>query len=87
MATTSCLRPISTGSSQTLGGALFTDFGIPGSVVTVVLWGFLAGRFHLALRRAPQSDGAALYVFWIYSVFISFVSPALGFSNSALSFA
>ena len=68
-------------------GALYIDFGIPGSVVAVVLWGFLAGRSHLALRRAPQSDGAALYAFWIYSVFISFVSPPLGFSNSALTFA
>jgi hypothetical protein len=67
-------------------GSLYIDFGIPGSVLAVVLWGLLAGRSHLALRRAPQGDGAALYAFWTYSVFISFVSPPLGFSNSALTF-
>ena len=68
-------------------GSLYIDFGIPGSVLAAILWGVLAGRSQLALRRAPQGDGAALYAFWIYSVFISFVSPPLGFSNSALTFA
>lgn len=67
-------------------GALYIDFGVPGSILAVVLWGVLAGRSHRALRRLPQGDGAALYAFWIYSVFISFVSPPLGFSNSGLTF-
>lgn len=66
-------------------GALYIDFGIPGSIIAVVLWGVLAGRSHRALRRSPQGDDAALYAFWIYSVFISFVSPPTGFSNSALT--
>jgi hypothetical protein len=68
-------------------GSLYIDFGFPGSVLAAVLWGVLAGRSQLALRRSPQGDGAALYSYWIYSVLISFVSPPLGFSNSALTLA
>lgn len=68
-------------------GALYIDFGALGCIVAVVVWGMLAGRSHRALRLSPQGDCAAIYAFWLYSVFISFVSPPLGFSNSAITFA
>ena len=67
-------------------GSLYIDFGPLGCVFAVALWGFLAGRSQLALSRDPQSDNAAIYAFWLYSVLISFVSPPLGFSNSAITF-
>lgn len=67
-------------------GALYIDFGAVGCVLAVILWGVLAGRSRRALWCSRDGDAAAMYAFWIYSVFISFVSPPLGFSNSALTF-
>lgn len=67
-------------------GALYIDFGVWGCMFAVALWGMLAGRSQRALWRHPQGDAAALYAFWLYSIFISFVSPPLGFSNSAITF-
>lgn len=67
--------------------ALYIDFGTPGCILAVALWGALAGRSRLNLQRSPHGDGAAIYAYWLYSVFISFVSPPLGFSNSGVTFA
>ena len=66
-------------------GALYIDFGFFGSYIATLLWGVLAGVAHRHARRNIYSDGFTQYVFWTYSIMISFVSPPLGFSNSAVT--
>jgi oligosaccharide repeat unit polymerase len=67
-------------------GALYIDFGFLGSYTVTMVWGWLAGFSHRHARRNIYSDGFTQYVFWIYSILISFVSPPFGFSNSAVTF-
>ena len=67
-------------------GALYIDFGLAGGYVFTFIWGCLAGMAYKQVYRNIYSDGVLLYVFWMYSILISFVSPPLGFSNSALIF-
>ena len=65
--------------------ALYIDFGALGAVAYTVIWGLLAGRTFRAMTRFGSDADAAMYGFWFYSVLISFVSPPLGFSNSAIT--
>lgn len=67
-------------------GALYIDFGFFGSYIATFFWGLFAGLAHRHARRNIYSDGFILYVFWMYSILISFVSPPFGFSNSAVTF-
>ncbi len=66
-------------------GALFIDFGYF-SFFVAALWGALAGLSWRNLKNRPSLHAAVMYVFWIYSIFISFVSPPFGFSNSFMVF-
>lgn len=67
-------------------GALYIDFGFMGSYVTALVWGSLAGVAHRNARKNIYLDGFTQYVFWMYSILVSFVSPPFGFSNSAVTF-
>lgn len=66
-------------------GALFLDYGYF-SLLAAMLWGLLAGLSWVNLKREPCVLTAIFYVFWIYSIMISFVSPPFGFSNSFMVF-
>lgn len=68
-------------------GALYIDFGFFGAYLAVLFWGLLAGYSYRLARLDIHSDRVTHYVFWMYSVLISFVSPPFGFSNSAVIFA
>ena len=66
-------------------GALLIDFGLAGAAIAALAWGWFAGG---SFRKAlTDTDGrpTVMYVFWMYSVLISFVSPPLGFANSAVT--
>lgn len=65
--------------------SLFVDFGYF-SLLMALLWGYLSGRAHRNLVRKGGLVCETKYVFWIYAVFISFVSPPFGFSNSFITF-
>lgn len=67
-------------------GALYIDFGFFGSYAATIVWGMLAGLAHRRARREIYLDGFTQYVFWTYSILISFVSPPFGFSNSLVTF-
>jgi hypothetical protein len=67
-------------------GALYIDYGFWGSYLATILWGLCAGTSHRHTRRQPYSNGYILYLFWMYSILISFISPPFGFSNSAVTF-
>ncbi|WP_156812369.1 hypothetical protein [Legionella tunisiensis] len=62
-------------------GALFIDLGYF-SFLAAVIWGVVAGRSWRNFHRNPNLLTALSYVFWSYSILISFVSPPFGFSNS-----
>ncbi|MCC5014707.1 MULTISPECIES: oligosaccharide repeat unit polymerase [unclassified Legionella] len=62
-------------------GALFIDLGYF-SFLAALIWGVVAGRSWRNFYRNPNLLTALSYVFWSYSIFISFVSPPFGFSNS-----
>ena len=66
-------------------GALFIDFGLFGAAFGAVVWGWLAGRSFREARSDTEGRPTVMYVFWMYSVLISFVSPPLGFANSAIT--
>ena len=65
--------------------ALYIDYGLVGAMLYTVVWGVLAGRAFRLMVRVGSDDHAAMYGFSIYAVLVSFVSPPLGFSNSALT--
>lgn len=67
-------------------GALYIDFGFLGSYMAALLWGMFAGLAHRHARKTINPDGNTQYVFWMYSILISFISPPFGFSNSAVIF-
>ena len=64
---------------------LFIDFG-SFSLLMALLWGAIAGKSWLSFKRDPNLLTGTIYVFWTYSVFISFVSSPFGFSNSFMIF-
>lgn len=66
-------------------GALFIDFGYF-SLLAAMVWGFLAGLSWGKLKNNPTLLTSIFYVFWIYSIMISFASPPFGFSNSLMVF-
>lgn len=65
--------------------SLFVDFGYF-SLLMVLLWGYLSGRAYRNLVRKGGLVNETRYIFWTYAVFISFVSPPFGFSNSFITF-
>jgi oligosaccharide repeat unit polymerase len=67
-------------------GALYIDFGLFGGYGATIVWGILAGLAHRRAKIYIYSDGFTQYVFWMYSILISFVSPPFGFSNSLVIF-
>ena len=67
-------------------GALFIDYGYFSLLATLV-WGFMAGYSWARFKHNPQLITGVFYVFWTYSIFISFASPPFGFSNSLMVFA
>lgn len=67
-------------------GALYIDFGLIGAVLATALWGWLSGRAHRSAKRGVDHGQVELYVYALYGVLVSFVSPPLGFSNSCVTF-
>ena len=66
-------------------GSLFIDFGYF-SLLVALVWGYFSGRSHRRFRNKPGLVSEIKYVFWIYAILISFVSPPFGFSNSFITF-
>ena len=66
-------------------GSLFIDMGYWCFIGTLI-WGYLAGRAYRRLKRGAGLAAETTYVFWIYSILISFVSTPFGFSNSLMTF-
>ena len=66
-------------------GALFIDFGLFGAAFGAMLWGWLAGRSFREARSDADGRATVMYVFWMYSILISLVSPPLGVANSAMT--
>lgn len=64
---------------------LYIDFG-SFSFVLALIWGYFAGRAWRQFKQEPNATTSLLYIFWFFSIFISFVSPPLGFSNSLFTF-
>ncbi|MDP3270023.1 MAG: hypothetical protein Q8M40_13375 [Legionella sp.] len=64
---------------------LFIDFGVF-SFLAALLWGYFAGKSWVNFKRNPGVLTGVPYVFWTYSIFISFVSFPFGFSNSFMIF-
>lgn len=67
-------------------GGFYIDFGLLGCILGVAFWGWFAGHAYRVARHNIHSNRVVLYVFWMYSILISFVSPPFGFSNSAVTF-
>ena len=63
--------------------SLLIDFGFFGALLFTAVWGWLSG---VAFRYARHSRHLELYAFSLYAILISFVSPPLGFANSAVTF-
>lgn len=66
-------------------GALFIDFHYF-SLLAALIWGFLAGMAWINFKNNPNVLTGIFYVFWNYSILISFASPPFGFSNSFVVF-
>ena len=66
-------------------GALFIDFGYFSILITLI-WGYVAGRSWWRLKNRANFSAQTNYVFWVYTILISFVSPPFGFSNSFMIF-
>ncbi len=66
-------------------GGLFLDFGYF-SLLAAMLWGFLAGASWVSFKNNPGVLTGLFYVFWNYSIMISFATPPFGFSNSFIIF-
>lgn len=66
-------------------GALFLDYGYF-SLIAALIWGLCAGQSWIDFKQEPEIHRAIWYVFWMYSIMISFVSPPLGFANSFMVF-
>lgn len=64
---------------------LYIDIGAF-SLLAAFIWGCLAGKAWLNFKRNPNVVTSISYIFWVYSIFISFVSSPFGFSNSLLIF-
>lgn len=57
------------------------------SLLAAVVWGAVAGKAWLNFGENPNLLTGVKYIFWAYSIFISFVSGPFGFSNSLMIFA
>lgn len=67
-------------------GALFIDYGYF-SLLAALIWGGMAGYAWARFKQDPHLITGVFYVFWTYSILISFASPPFGFSNSLMVFA
>ncbi len=66
-------------------GGLFIDYGYF-SLLGAMIWGFLAGMAWVNFKHNPGVLTGLFYVFWNYSILISFATPPFGFSNSLVVF-
>ncbi|WP_173236661.1 O-antigen polymerase [Legionella antarctica] len=64
---------------------LYIDLGFF-SLLAALIWGYFSGKSWLNFKRNPTVLSGITYIFWIYSIFISFVSSPFGFSNSLMIF-
>ncbi len=67
-------------------GALYIDFGLVGSLTATAIWGGLSGLAYRQAKHDIDSDKVISYIYCLYAILISFVSPPFGFSNSAITF-
>lgn len=56
------------------------------SFLAALLWGGISGKAWLNFKRNPNLLTGVKYIFWSYSILISFVSSPFGFSNSLMIF-
>jgi hypothetical protein len=72
------------GFFPTVWGAAYIDFGAAGSVVYILIWGFVAGWCASGARRSALTTPPLVLVFILASIFLSPVQGPLGVANSAL---
>jgi len=72
------------GFFPTVWGAAYIDFGAIGSVIFILIWGFVAGWSVSGVRRSALVTPSLLLVFVLASIFLSPVQGPIGIANSAL---
>lgn len=72
------------GFFSTAWAAAFIDFGLPGAIIYILIWGFVAGWSAFGARHSPLATPSLLLVFCLASIFLSPIQGPLGVANSAL---
>jgi hypothetical protein len=72
------------GFFPTAWGAAFIDFGLPGAIIYVLIWGGVAGWSATGSKRSGLVTPSLLLVFVLASILLSVVQGPLGIANSAL---
>jgi hypothetical protein len=72
------------GFFPTAWAAAYIDFGLPGAIIYIFIWGFSAGWSAFGARHSAFATPSLLLVFILASIFMSPVQGPLGVANSAL---
>jgi len=72
------------GFFPTVWGAAYMDFGALGSIVYILLWGFVAGWSAFGARHSSLLTPSLLLSYILASIFLSPIQGPLGMANSAL---
>jgi hypothetical protein len=72
------------GFFPTVWTAAYVDFGAAGSVIYILIWGFVAGWSAAGTRRSMLATPSLLLVFILATIFLSPIQGPLGIANSAL---
>ena len=72
------------GFFPTVWGAAYIDFGAAGSVIYILIWGFVAGWCASGARRSAFTTPPLVLVFILASILLSPVQGPLGVANSVL---
>jgi hypothetical protein len=72
------------GFFPTAWAAAYIDFGLPGAIIYILIWGFAAGWSAVGARYSTFATPSLLLVFSLASIFMSPVQGPLGVANSAL---
>jgi hypothetical protein len=65
-------------------GAAYIDFGGPGAIIYILIWGLMAGIGYYGTRHTAFATPPLLLAFSLASIFLSPIQGPLGVANSAL---